>query len=175
MTRLRTILTVACVIPLMFVGMGCYETKYPLGSESGAVVDPAYVGDFTFMDRGKTVSICVRNIDDHLYYAEWAEPDKDPLRMVGYMVDVNGATFVNLRELKDDGSIDKSYILMRVSISDDRSKLTIRNLKDDFFKGVDSADALQKLIAGNLDNNQMYDSDAVVAMRVTPPSSQPGT
>jgi len=100
--------------------------------------------------------------------AKTNQNDKGPDRRVGYTADVNGVTFANLRQLTDDGSISNKFLVMRVSISSDGSKLTLRNLNDKFFsdKSIDSQAALTKLIQDNLDNNDMYDGDAVVATRV---------
>jgi hypothetical protein len=175
MSRFGTLAALACVLPALLFALGCYETKYPLGSADKATVDPAYVGDYVFTADGKTDRITIRNIDDHLYYVEWTE--KEPDRMVGYTSDVNGVTFANLRDLTDDGSIDKQFLVMRISLSSDHAKLSLRNLKEDFFKdkNVDSSDALQTLIAANLENDQMYDGDPVVATRVVPATQKSTT
>jgi hypothetical protein len=171
MLRLRNILALGCVASLLLFAVGCYETKFPLGSQEKATVDPGYVGDFVIDSNDKkTETIIIRNIDNHLYYVEYLGDDK-PLRMVGYTTDINGTTFANLRGLTDDGTIDDSYLLVRVGISDDHSKLTLRNLKEDFFKdkNIASSDQLEKLISENLQNSQMYDGDAATATRVLPP------
>ncbi|MGA2440983.1 MAG: hypothetical protein ABSH08_08495 [Tepidisphaeraceae bacterium] len=174
MLRFRTLAALACVVPALLFALGCYETEYPLGSADKATVDPAYVGDFTMTDNNGSESIIIRNIDNHLYYVEYIDKDNKPDRMVGYTSDVNGVTFANLRGLTDDGSIDKKFLVMRISLSADHAKLSLRNLKDDFFKdkNVNSSDALQTLIAANLENDQMYDAEAVVATRVVP-ATQP--
>jgi hypothetical protein len=177
MSRLRTLATVACVLPFLAFVVGCYETQYPLGSADKAVVDPGYVGDFTSADdQGKSETIMIRNIDDRQYYVEYIPADdKDKiLRMVGYTADVNGATFANLRGLTDDGSIDKSYMIFRIELSPDHSKLTLRSLKDDFFKDkkIDSTDAQTKVIADNLNEDAMYDGPPSTWTRVPAPSTQ---
>jgi hypothetical protein len=167
----RRILSIASVLLVLLSGLGCYETEYPLGSPDKSTVDRAYVGDFTMTDADKVYSIAIRNLDGHQYYVEMAQTnqnDKGPDRRVGYTADVNGVTFANLRQLTDDGSVSNKFLVMRVSISSDGSKLTLRNLNDKFFsdKSIDSQAALTKLIQDNLDNNDMYDGDAVVATRV---------
>jgi len=173
MFRIRTLLAVLCLGAMLLMAVGCYETEYPLGSADTATVDPNYVGDFVMTADHKTDALTIRNIDNHLYYVEWTE--KDTTRMVGYTATVNGTLFANLRDLTDDGSIDKKYLIMRISLSDDHNRLTLRNLKDDFFKdkNINSSEALQTVIAQNVDNEQMYDGDAVVATRVAP-TTQPG-
>jgi hypothetical protein len=175
--RLRNLVAVACMASALLFAVGCYETKYPLGSQDKAIVDPAYVGDFVLPDNDKkSETIIIRNIDNRLYYVEWLSEDDKPLRMVGYTADVNGVTFANLRKLTDDGSIDDDFLIIRLSISDDHSKLSLRNLKAEFFtrkdKKIDSSEAQEKVIADNLENSQMYDGDTMVATRV-PPATQP--
>jgi hypothetical protein len=175
MRRFRVLLAVAFAFSLLLLGVGCYTTQYPLGAADKAAVDPAYIGDYVFTSDGKTTSLVIRNIDNHLYYTEWTGNDgKEPGRMVGYTADVSGVTFANLRNLTDDGSIEDKFLIMRISLSSDHAKLTIQNLKDDFFKdkNIDSSDSLEKVISGNLDNAQMYDGDPVVATRVVAASSK---
>jgi hypothetical protein len=176
MRRLRTLVAVLLIGSALLFVMGCYETQYPLGSADKAVVNVAYVGDFVMTEDNKTETIIIRNIDDHTYYVEYDSDDK-PDRMIGYTADVNGVTFANLRGLTDDGSIDNHYLIMRIAISADRGKLTLRNLKDDFFKGkqINSSDDLQKIIAANMDNERMYDGPAVEGMRVTAPVNNPNS
>ena len=169
--RLKNIVSIACVACSLLFFAGCYETQYPLGSPDKATVDPGYVGDFVLTDKDqKSETIIIRNIDNRLYYVEWLSGDDKPLRMVGYTADVNGVTFANLRGLTDDGTIDDKYMLFRISLSGDHSKLSIRNLKDDFFKNknINSSETQQKVIAENLENSEMYDGDAVTATRVPP-------
>lgn len=174
MSRTRTFAALFLLLPLLTLGLGCYETQFPLGSADKASVDPAYVGDYVFTEDNKNSTITIRNIDNRLYYVEWLDSTDDkPNRMIGYTAAVNGAAFANLRGLTDDGSIDNKYLVMRIDLSPDRAHLTLRNLKDDFFKGKDvsSSAALEKTIGENLDNPQMYDGDAVVAARVAAPSA----
>ncbi|MGD0388659.1 MAG: hypothetical protein ABSC42_06845 [Tepidisphaeraceae bacterium] len=173
MLRFRTLAAFTCILPALLFALGCYETQYPLGSADKATVDPGYVGDFVLPQGDKKpLTITIRNIDNHQCYVEWAGGEDKPDRRVGYAADVNGVTFANLRELTDDGSIDKKFLLMRISLSADHSKLTLRNLKEDFFKdkNVNSSDDLQALIAANLENDQMYDGEPGVATRVVPPA-----
>jgi hypothetical protein len=166
-------LVAAAALFFLTGGLGCYETKYPLGSAQNATVNRAFVGNFTMPGGNNAVSIVIRNLDDKQYYVEWSETgqnDKGPLRMVGYTADVKGVTFANLRSLSDDGTIDDKFLVMRVSLSADGSKLTIRNLNDKLFSAnnIDSQAALNKTIESNLDNNDMYDGDANIATRDVP-------
>ncbi|MGD0462583.1 MAG: hypothetical protein ABSB74_08845 [Tepidisphaeraceae bacterium] len=179
----RRTAALAASLLLLTLGLGCYETKTPFGSAASATVDRAFVGDFTMPDKDKTDSVVILNLDDKQYFVEYSESGQDgkeprnakePLRMVGYTADVNGVTFANLRGLKDDGSIDDKFMVMRVSLSPDHAKLSIRNLKDDFFKDKDvsSSEALEKVIEANLDNEKMYDGEAAVFTRAAP-TTQP--
>ena len=180
MLRFRTLAAVALIAPALLFAVGCYETQYPLGSPDKATVDPAYVGDYLVpkdKDNDKPLSIVVRNIDDHLCYVEWRSGEDQPDRRVGYSADVNGVTFANLRDLTDDGSIEKKFLVMRVSLSADHTKLSFRNLKEEFFKdkNINSSDALEAVIAANLENDQMYDGPPVVATRVVPATQKSAT
>jgi hypothetical protein len=172
----RLLIAALCVVPLLLFGAGCYTTQYPLGSADQATVQQGYIGDFVFVDGDKLNTIVIRNIDNRLYYVEWINSgEKQPDRMVGYTDDVNGVTFANLRGLTEDGTIDNKYLIMRISLSADHAQLTIRNLKEDFFKDkkIDSSDSLTKVITANLENDQMYDGEPTIATRVTAPNSQP--
>lgn len=167
----RRIAVLAASLFLLTLGLGCYETKYPLGFAENASVDRAFVGNFTMTDGNDIDSIVIRNLDDKWYYVEYADnnqKDKEPTRMVGYTADVGGVKFANLRGLTDDGTIDDKFLIMRVSLSPDHAKLSLRNLKEEFFnnKDIDSSAALEKVIQANLDNEQMYDGEAVVGTRV---------
>jgi hypothetical protein len=169
--QLATFASVGAVVAILLFAAGCYSTKHPLPPDQ-AGVNPDYVGDFTMTDNGKTDSIIIRNLDGKQYYVEFKSGTDSPTRYVGYTADIKDATFANLRQITDDGKIPHDYLIMRVSLSDDRTELTLRNLKDDFFKDktVDSSDALRKLLEANLETSDMYDGDAVVATRVPTPA-----
>ena len=142
----RRIAVLVASLLLLTLGLGCYETKYPLGSAENATVDRAFVGNFTMKD-GNVDSIVIRNLDGKRYYVEYVgndQKDKQPMRMVGYTTDVGGVTFANLQQLTDDGSIDDKFLIMRISLSADHATLSLRGLKEEFFKDKNvnsSADA----------------------------------
>jgi hypothetical protein len=132
-------------------------------------------------EDNKTSSIIIRNIDNHLYYVEWIDnsTDNKPQRLIGYTAQINGATFANLRGLTDDGSIETKYTVMRISLSADQKKLTLRNLSEDFFKNktIDSSEAFEKIVAENVENEKMYDGAPAIATRLTASdtnTNQPG-
>jgi len=193
----RRIAAAGASLLLLTLGLGCYQTKTPLRSAAIATVDRAYVGDFetpdTILaglidksgnrqnskvpDNGKMASLVIHNLDNRQYFVEYFETgdrSKEPVRMVGYTAKVKGVMFANLRELNDDGSIDDQFLIMRVAISPDHAKLSIRELKDEFFKDKDvsSSEALEKVIEANLDNDQMYERPADIFTRKAP-TTQP--
>ncbi len=171
----RRIAAVAASVLLLTLGLGCYQTKTPLGSAASATVDRAYVGDFVMPGENKP-AVVIRNLDDKQYFVEYTESkdDREPMRMVGYTAKVNGATFANLRGLTDNGSIDDQFLIMRVSLSPDHAKLSLRELKEEFFKGknVSSSRALRNVIEANLDNDLMYEGQAHIFTRKLP-ATQP--
>jgi hypothetical protein len=175
---------------VLWAGTGCYQTKYPLGSADNATVDPAYVGNFTVPDdqgsgsnpspqptataatqNDKKGTIIIRNIDGHRYYVECDDEKgsgSEPMRMIGFITDVNGVAIANLQMLDPDGKTPDGYLLMRVSLSADHNTLSYRDFDDKFFadKKIDSSDAELKVIAANLDNDQMYSGPMVTGTRV---------
>ncbi len=162
------------VVGLILISAGCYTSKYSLGSPETSKVDRANVGDFQATNKDGTYDLIIRNLDDHQYYVEYAEnrtgekKSKTILRMVGFLGNVSNVGFASLRGLADDGANDPGYLIMRTEISPDHSQMTIRDLKDDFFKGmtIDSEQKLRSVIADNMNNEKMYDGDAVVFHRV---------
>ena len=152
---------------------GCYESDYPLGKPDP--MDPAYVGNYTGGEKDAASKITIRNFDGKQYYVDVPTKDGDALRFAGYTSEIGGITFANLRLLTDDGSLSKTYLIMRVSLSDDHATLTMRDLNSDFFKdkNIDSSNTLRKVIENNLNNDAMYDKDTSTATRVV--KQQPPT
>jgi hypothetical protein len=163
------------MIPLLLIGAGCYETEFPVGSADKSSVDPAYAGDFVCTQDNKTVTMFIRTVNEHLYYVEWVDSDGDePARMVGYVTQINNASFANVRGLTADGSIDKNYFIVRVALSADHNQLTVTNLKEEFFKSktINSSADVEKIIADNVDNAAMYDGSPITATRLPRPAAQ---
>jgi hypothetical protein len=148
--------------------IGCYTSKFTVGSPDDAKVDRAFVGDYELKGADSTASIAIRNIDDKNYYVEYRESPDKVSRYVGFVGKIKDAQFANLRELTDDGSISDDHLIMRIELKD--NKLTLRNLKDDFFKDktIGSQAQLVALLEENLGNDAMYDAP-VVATRVEQP------
>jgi hypothetical protein len=152
-------LSLLLVASLLIVG--CWGSDYSLIPPDQAKVDLAYVGDWNLVtDKGEHATMVIRNIDNKLYYVEVRDKDdKDPDRYVGFLADVNGATFAHLRAMKDSGKIEDGWILMRIALAGD--KLTLDQLSDDFFKNktIASAVDLRHVLEQNLNNEAMYAKD----------------
>jgi hypothetical protein len=155
---------------------GCLDTKFPIASDDPPKVDRNFVGDWTVQTKEPhQPSLVIRNWDNKEYYVEWSDKASDPpLRMRGFLVNVDGASFANLLKLEDDGSISDSYLIIKVSLKDD--VLTIQNLDEHFFKDNPPADGkqLRAIIAKNLANSKMYDDEPMRATR-TGATAQPTT
>lgn len=146
---------------------GCWGSKYTLIPPEQAKVDRAYVGDWDAANaKGEHAGLIIRNIDDKQYYVETQDNSQKTARYVGFLAPVKNATFAQLRELSDDGSIPEAWIIIRIELAD--KKMTLRQLSDDFFKDktIESAEQLRRVIEENLDNSQMYAQDeTITAMR----------
>lgn len=172
MSRYASRLILGCIaLSSLALLAGCLETKYSLGSGDGSKVNLAYVGDWAVQSKDEAnpshERIIIRNIDGKQYYVGYENGDADhSLQMIGYAVDVNGATFAQLRGMPADGAISDTHLILRVELKD--GKLILRNLNEDFFKSREiSSDAqLRKLVEDNLDNDAMYDKDTAVATKI---------
>lgn len=146
---------------LMALTAGCFETETVLAPPEQGVVDARLVGDWKIAgDDGKSTDVTVRNFDGHQFYVEMREGDHDKERYAAHIAQVKGVSFVHLRELSDDGTIEKKYLLMRVDRVDD-NKVNLRQFKEDFFadKPHDTTVKLRAILEQNLDNAAMYDGD----------------
>ena len=74
--------------------------------------------------------------------------------MAGFLVPIKDATFAQLTNLGDKGELPAEHLIVRVQLAGD--KLTLRQLSDEFFKGVTTDEALRKKVEENLDNAAMY-------------------
>jgi hypothetical protein len=171
MTRISTpkILLAVLLVGVMLVFAGCFMTKYTLIPPDQARVNRAFVGNWnsdSFRPEGRDAGLVIRNIDDKLYYVEWATANdapggtgRDLTRAVGFIADVKGVTFAQLRGLGKDGSLDDEWLLVRLELAGD--KLTIRHLSEDFFKDkkIESSAQLRQVLEQNLNNESMYAKD----------------
>jgi uncharacterized protein (DUF1810 family) len=141
---------------------GCYETTVMLAPAGQSKMDRALVGDWSFPAVGETkaATLVLRNLDDKAYLVQWTESGEKSSLAVGYLFEVKGVRFAQVRNLPDDGSIADKYTTLRIDASD--GKLSFRNLNDKFFEGkpVDSAEKLRQVLEANLDSNDMYDGEA---------------
>ena len=152
------------VLAAMLAISGCLETKFTIGDKEHAAVDRGYVGDWAAAGNDRS-RVIIRNLDDRQYYVEDDEPEHKPARMVGFITQIKSASFAQLRELPEDGSVPDKYLVLRVERKDD--KLTLRQLNDKFFasQSIASSADLRHVIEENLENKEMYDGDPVVLTR----------
>jgi hypothetical protein len=159
----RTLL--AGVTLIVLLGIGCYTSKFTVGSADQAKVDRQYVGDWEFKDGDKTSHLIIRNLDDKNYYVEMNGDGEKTDRYTAFIGTIKDVQFANLRHLSDDGTIEDERIIMRVGLKD--GKLELRNLKDTFFKDqtIESQPQLTSVIEKNLENPAMYDDEPLIATR----------
>ena len=171
MLRFSSCRVVLFVIVALGLLGGCYESKFSLAPKEQAVLHREYLGDWEAPGEngsGKT-HLVIRNWDDKQYYVEMDQPNQKPMRMAGFIIDLKGASFAHLRELRDDGKVSETYIIVRVALIGD-DKLSLRHLDGKFFEGktIESSADLRKLVEQNVDNDQMYDAQGTGSLtRVT--------
>lgn len=164
----------SAILGSLLVGLvliaGCLTTKYSIISPDKAAVNKALVGNWNSADfdaTGREAGLVVRNIDGKMYYAEWKQKGETSLvRGVGHTAEIKGATFIQLRGLEEDGSIEETWAIMRLDLSG--NTLKIRQLKEEFFKTqkLDSNEQLQKVLGDNVNNEAMYaPSEVITATR----------
>jgi hypothetical protein len=133
---------------------GCLETETVLAPPEQGAVDAKLVGDWKIAgDEGRTTEITVRNFDGHQFYVEMREPTPETTRYAAHVAVIKGASFVHLRPLTDDGTIERKYVLMRFDRADD-NKVNLRHLKEDFFadKPHETSQKLRAIIEQNVEN-----------------------
>src|SRR5262245_25371392 len=129
---------------------GCLTTKIAIVTPDKAKMDLKFVGNWnsdSLDATGREAGLVIRNVDGKLYYADWKDKgSKEPARAVGYLTEIKGATFAQLRGLEDDGTVPDEWCIMRMDLSGDTLK--IRQLSEDFFKSrkFDTPDQLRKLL-----------------------------
>src|SRR5262245_27413695 len=135
------------LLPLLAVTLlaGCFVTTLSLGKPESARVDPLFCGDWRLESEdadAKRAELIIRNFDGKQYYAEWKTPEDKPARMRGFLVKIKDATFAQCAELTDTAELSSKHLIVRVSIKE--GSLTVRHLKEEFFNGVDTDEALRK-------------------------------
>ena len=154
----RRVLAMVVAVGLL---AGCLETETVLAPPEHGVVDVWLVGDWKIAgDEGKTNDMTVRNFNGHEVYVEQRHPGRDTVRYAAHVTEVKGASFVHVRPLSDDGTIEKKYVLMRVDRVDD-NKVTLRHLNADFFadKPHGTSAQLRAIVEQNVDNAAMYEGE----------------
>src|SRR4051812_2651657 len=122
----KTLRTTAAIFMLVALAsiVGCLVSKVPLGNVEDAKVDVGYIGNWRFNnDDGTNATLILRNIDDKRYYAEWKASDETS-RSIGFITEVAGVQFAQLRPLTPDGSRKEEYTIFRVAKKD--GKLEVR-------------------------------------------------
>jgi hypothetical protein len=131
----------------------------PAAGAAPAKVDQAYLGEWTFTEKDEngqskgTATATILNFDGTHYFVEWKEGQENPTRYNGVFVTVKDATFAELSPLGND--ISPTHLTMRVQM--DGTKLKMRQLKKEFFDGVNTDEALRAKVEQNLNNDAMYD------------------
>ena len=147
--------------------LGCYETALRLSPIEDAKVDRGLCGHWNLKNAAgdAKVDLTVYNLDDRTYIAEWRTDKDGSLVMVADLTMVGNAQFAHLRGLDEDGTINKSHLILRVDRDGDR--LALRNLNDEFIKSlnIETGEALRQAIENNLDTDALYDKDGFAGER----------
>jgi hypothetical protein len=159
------VIAVASIVGLA----GCFETETTLAPVEQATVDVKLVGDWKTTDGEGNSVLTVRNFNGREYYIEDRAADGKTVRYAGFLADVKGATFLHVRELTDDGTVAKKYVLLRLDRTGD-GHVNLRQLKDEFFadKPHDTTPLLRAIIEQHLGNAAMYDGEPLQLTRTGP-------
>jgi hypothetical protein len=138
---------------------GCFETTLNLGYAIDGKVDPHLCGEWHFEwkdgDQPASADLVIRNFDGKQYYAEWNDHKNKILRLSAFLVPVKESTFAQLTPMEADGELQTKHLIIKVQLDGD--KLTLTNLKEDFFTDVTTDAALKKKIEENISNQAMYE------------------
>ena len=152
---------------LLYVAMAagdCYATRFPLGPQEKATVDPAFCGNWQTQD-GKD-HILIANFNNHLYLVQQSDEDGKPSSYASFIVDVKGVHFAHNGILTADGKPPEAWVLQRVELKD--NQLVIRDLNKTYFesKAPETAGALRKLIEDHVNDDAIYAGSGNVLVRV---------
>ena len=100
-------------------------------------------------------AIGVERTHSDVYYAEWNDHKNKILRLSAFLVPVKETTFAQLTPMEADGELQAKHLIVKVQLDGD--KLTLTNLKEDFFGDVTTDAALKKKIEENISNPAMYE------------------
>jgi hypothetical protein len=171
-------ISLASLLCTLLLMAGCFETPFALGPEADSKVDPALCGDWEVASQNEPdkpkAKLHIRNLDGKHYLVEWINPpeenqkpeDVETLRMIAFTAKVNNATFAHCRNLPPDGTVADKHLVIRYTFED--GKITLRNLDQDFFKdkSLTSDAEFRRIVEENLENNEMYVADELLATRV---------
>jgi hypothetical protein len=149
----------ATVLATVMAG-GCLETDAPLATPQQGAVEAKLVGNWTLKDGDKSMDIIVRNFDGHQLYVELHDPEKSPQRYAAQVTPLKGGSFAQIRALTGDGTLERTYVIMRADLAGD-DKVNLRQLNGEFFddKPHDTPQKLRAVLEANIDNPAMYEGD----------------
>jgi hypothetical protein len=148
---------------------GCDYTV-PLVTTPDINIDKSILGLWqTKEDDGKIEQLLVLALDDHEYLVSYPSGAKDAMFARASLCHTDGKTLVQLKWL---GSVDgtpmddnRVYEFFSYSVSGD--KLTARVLNSDVVnKDAASTKELEKAIAANRDNPELFKKDSIVFTKV---------
>lgn len=155
----------AAAAVLVLALAGCLTI--PLGDPEQSRADPKFVG--TWMQRDpssgevKLMDAIAYDARTYLVISYEAKPDGagsfergGQSIFKGWLTEVAGQTFCTLQILGEES--DQPYVVFRATLADDGRELAARGIEPKFVRenGVDTPEALRKLIEANLDNDSMY-------------------
>jgi hypothetical protein len=145
---------------LSLVFMGCpYESKVPIDDASNAKPDKMFVGKFD--EKGEEKYLYTVKLEDNMYYVTKhnnEDATATDTKYKGFLSDVGGVQFLNIRELSDYESSDVKYYLYRVEKKgEDRFKLraVTDNITEEFATSAD----LKAYIKKNMEISFFYNKD----------------
>ncbi|HVT89744.1 MAG TPA: hypothetical protein VHD56_12885 [Tepidisphaeraceae bacterium] len=154
-----------CLLAGLVAGFtGCFASKYTLVPPEQAKVDRKYVGDWDAINtKGDHVTFIIRNIDDKLFTIQTRDQENKGDSYVGFLADVKGTTFAEVRELPEDGTIHDEWMLMKISLVD--GKLLLDQLDQDKMKNVQiaSSQQLRAFLEEHLNDPAIYAKDEFIA------------
>jgi hypothetical protein len=145
---------------LSLVFMGCpYESKVPIDDASNAKPDKTLTGNWE--KKGDEKYLFTVKLEDNIYYVtkkNTEDASAEPTKYKGFLSDVGGVTFLNIRELSEYESSDVKYYLYRVEKKgDDRVKL--RGITDNITEEFATSAELKAFIKKNMEISFFYNKD----------------
>lgn len=121
---------------------GCpLQSDAPLGPGAQATLDPPVLGRWrcTGAVEDEPFELTVIAFDANQYYAEFAAPGEETLRVRAHATEIAGVSFLNVQELDATPQARRRYLFARYVVQPDDS-LEVKLLRDESF-GADGRDA----------------------------------